>query len=376
MKLAKFAICSLLYALCICVADAAYPVNQAAYQQQPVYIGTYQPQPQIVYQQPAVQPVVQQVVVPTDNRAVSPTRITGTLPRVGSNATNAGRQYYEPQDYDRLADSGIYIGLSAGYSASINGGMTADYASDPTGFFAPGAFEEAAFKSDTVIPLSVSLGAAINNDLRADFSYTRYSNISYPDTAMTSDGLGGLVETQNTGGAITANAIMLNIYYNVDSYTGYLMGGSLRPYIGAGVGIALNSISDYVVFDGTFYSECNPALETCDITMPTGISDIYAYHNGGTTENLAYMLEGGITADLSGGLKLDFFVRYSGVGKVKSSGSIEVSQTEWLWDGTFDANGDPVEYESPIEAVQHYTNWHETGNLSTLDLGVRLRLQF
>ncbi len=373
----KIALCSLLFALFFAGANAAYPVNPAAYQQ-PVYVGTYNPQPQVVYQQ-VPQPVVQQVVIPTAARAAQPTRVTGTLPRVGSNATIAGRQYYEPQDYDRLADSGLYIGLSAGYSAAVNGGMTADYAGQPDGYYAPGAFQEAAFKSDTVIPLQVSLGAAINNDLRADFSYSRYGNISYAESSQTSDGGVGFTPTQNTGGAITANAIMLNVFYNIDSYTGYLMGGALRPYVGIGVGIAMNTIGDYVVYDGTFYSEpcviSNPdgTIDTSgcyyfdsaagqEFPLPTGFSDITAYHNGGTSENLAYMIEGGVTADLSGGLKLDIYARYSGLGKVKSSGSIEVTQTEWL-----PMEEPPYEYASDIESVYHYTNWYEEGNLSTVD---------
>ena len=161
---------------------------------------------------------------------------------------------------------------------------------------------------------------------------------------------------------------MLNVYYNIDSYTGYLAGGALRPYIGAGVGISLNTIADYVVYDGTFYDVMKPsAAGAGDLT---GISDIYAYHNGGTTEQLAFSVEGGLTTELDGGIKLDFFVRYANLGKVKTSGSIVVSQTEWLGDG---AGG---EYQAPYDAVFHYTNWYESGRLGMVDLGVRARLQF
>lgn len=343
------------------VADAAYPV----------YSG-YQGQGQMVYMptQTATQTTVNNGAVVYTNavNAASPTRITGALPRVGSNTTNAGRQYYEPADYDRLADSGLYVGLSVGYSASVAGSMLADYMGEQNAFFVPGAFQEADFNSDTVIPLQLSVGAAINNDIRVDFSYLRYSGISYPSMVKSSDGVGGFVDAQVDGGAITSNVTMLNLYYNIDSYTGYLAGGILRPYVGVGVGMSLNTIADYVVYDNTFYSEMEPSVAGAgDLT---GISDVYAYHNGGTMEQLAFMFEGGLTTELEGGIKMDFFVRYANLGKVQTSGSIIVSQTEWLGDG---AGG---EYPAPYDSVFHYTNWYESGRLNTVDLGIRLRLQF
>jgi len=355
------------------MVHGAYPVYQQ--QQMPQQVIYQQPGVQpMVYQQPGGQPMVYQqpgVVMPANRTvAAGSTRVTGALPRVGSNSTNAGRQYYQPVDYDRLADSGLYMGLSIGYAASTKGAMSADYRNEFNAFFVPGAFEEANFRSDAVMPLQLSLGAAINNDVRVDFSYLRYRRVEYADTVMSSDGMGGYTETRATGGAITSNATMLNVYYNVDSYTGFLAGGALRPYVGIGVGISLNTISDYVILDASFYSEGDPSY-----TPPgglTGISDIYAYHNGGTTEQLAYMFEGGVTTELEGGIKLDFFMRYSGLGKIRSSGSIVVTQTEWL------ATGDPnvPEQPAPYDSVFHYTNWYESGSLSTIDLGVRMRLQF
>ena len=309
-------------------------------------------------------------VVQTNNQNVAnPTRVTGTLPRVGSNSTTtAGRQYYQPADFDRLADSGLYVGLSVGYSASISGSVLSEYMNEEYGQFVPGAFQAADFDTDTVIPLQLSVGASINNDLRVDFGYLRYSGMAYPSVVQSADGVGGYVEATVDGGAITANATMLNLYYNIDSYTGYLAGGMLRPYVGVGVGISLNTIADYVVYDNTFYSEKNPSNALAG--QLTGISDVYAYHNGGTSEQLAFMVEGGLTTDLDGGIILDFFVRYTNLGQVRTSGSIIVSQTEWLGDG---AGG---EYAAPYDSVYHYTNWYESARLSTIDIGIRLRLQF
>ncbi len=351
--------------VCMGLSSGAY----AAYPAYPSYQAT-NAQGQMVYLPGNSAQVVPTQQVQTTNTvaAANPTRVTGALPRVGSAATTAGRQYYQPADYDRLADSGLYIGVSAGYSASIMGSMGADYTGEQNAFFVPGAFQDADFDNDTVIPLQLSVGAAINNDIRVDFAYLRYSGLSYPGEVQSSDGAGGFVTAKVDGGAITANATMLNLYYNIDSYTGYLAGGALRPYIGAGVGLSLNTIADYVVYDNTFYSEMDPgAAGAGDLT---GISDVYAYHNGGTTEQFAFMLEGGLTTEMDGGIKLDFFVRYANLGKVKTSGSIIVSQTEWLGDGAGD------EYEAPYDSVFHYTNWYESGRLGMVDVGVRLRLQF
>ena len=350
------------------VADAAYPAYQAQ-----------QPQGAVI-NMPGTVPTIQpnQIVVANSAVAAQPTRVTGALPRVGSNATAAGRQYYQPADFDRLADSGLYIGISAGYSMAIMGGMNADYKSEESGAFVPGAWEEATWDADTVIPLQVSVGASINNDIRVDFSYTRYGGLSNPSTIGIADtngyGSGGILEVPSSGGAVTANATMLNIYYNIDSYTGYMMGGSLRPYIGAGVGLSLNTIGDYVIYDGHFYPEVSDDDLASGMLKPgtlTGVSDVYAYHNGGTSENFAFMLEAGLTTDMGGGLKLDFFARYANLGTVKTSGSIVLSQTEWLYD-----NATGEEYPGPYDAVYHYTNWYESGRIGVVDLGVRLRLQF
>ncbi|MBR5904745.1 MAG: hypothetical protein IKZ49_04425 [Alphaproteobacteria bacterium] len=354
------------------MAGAAYPV----YNQYPVMNNGYAVPTQnyaIMQQNQRTNIMPQQLASASavnGRPMANPNRVTGSLPRVGSSATNAGRQYYQAADYNRLAESGLYIGLSAAYSTAISGSMSTDYAGEENSFFAPGSFRASDFNKDTIIPLQISVGAAINSDIRVDFSFMRISGLSYADKVQTYTGSEYTTATVS-GGAITSNSTMLNVYYNVDSFTGYMMGGSLRPYIGAGVGLALNTIADYVVFDSTFYDETGD-LGPSSIPAGglTGISDVYAYHNGGTMEQLAFSLEAGVTTDMNDGLKLDFFIRYANLGKIKTSGSIIVSQTEWLSDGAGD------EYEAPYDSVFHYTNWYESGRLSNLDVGVRLRLEF
>lgn len=364
------------------VVGAAYPVYNPTQLSRQGYVIN----PQYVNQQPNLQVITGQRsnIMPNqlaaasysngrpvlNNVASNPNRITGSLPRVGSSATNAGRQYYQSADYDRLADSGLYIGLSAGYSTMVSGSMSADYAGAKDAFLAPGSFRESDLQHDSVIPFQISVGAAINSDIRVDFSFLRYSGISYASDIQTSTG-DGFTDATVSGGAITSNATMLNVYYNVDSVTGYMAGGYLRPYIGGGIGLSLNTIADYVVFDNHFYDETGGlGPGSIEAGFLTAVSDIYGYHNGGTTEQIAFTLEGGVTTDMNEGLKIDFFVRYANLGKVKTSGSVVVSQTEWLSDGAGD------EYEAPYDSVMHYTNWTESGRLSNIDVGVRLRLEF
>ena len=145
----------------------------------------------------------------------------------------------------------------------------------------------------------------------------------------------------------------------------------MRPYIGVGVGLSLNTISDYVVYDGSYYKIIEDLGTTINNAgVLTGVSDIYAYHNGGTTEQLAFMAEAGVTTDMGEGIKVDFFARYANLGKVKTSGSIVLSQTEWLADGLGN------EVQADYDSVYHYTNWYESGRIGMIDVGVRLRLQF
>lgn len=361
------------------VAGAAYPVynpQQLARQGYVINTQQYPTQNAQVQSQQRTNIMPQQLAAASavNGRpmvAVSnPNRVTGSLPRVGSSATNAGRQYYQASDYDRLADSGLYVGLSAGYNVMTKGSMSADYANEEKAFLAPGSFVSSDFQKDSVIPLQVSVGAAINSDVRVDFSFLRYSGLSYANNVQTSTG-DGFTDATVSGGAITSNSTMLNVYYNIDSFTGNMSGGALRPYVGAGVGLALNTIADYVVFDNHFYDETD-GLGPGSVAAGylTAVSDIYGYHNGGTMEQIAFNLEAGVTTAMNDGLKLDFFVRYANLGKVKTSGSIVVSQTEWLSDGAGD------EYEAPYDSVFHYTNWFESGRLNMIDVGVRLRLEF
>ena len=146
------------------VAGAAYPVYQNYQNPQNVIAYPAGYQQNTTYSRTTVNVPATNSRVMTVNSGVAaqPNRVTGALPKVGSTAVAAGRQYYQPADYDRLADSGLYVGLSAAYTASVMGSIKSDYASEEDAYVVPGAFAAADFDSDTVIPLHLSVGAASN----------------------------------------------------------------------------------------------------------------------------------------------------------------------------------------------------------------------
>ncbi|MDR1071142.1 MAG: hypothetical protein LBL21_00660 [Rickettsiales bacterium] len=254
----------------------------------------------------------------------------------------------------------FYAGLSVGYAAYVSGGMKADYADEPDAWKAPGSFKRSAFEIETrSTPVQISLGANIIGGLRADISYMQYSGISMPDLVRTAtggrSGYDGYFSFHATGGDVSGSATMLNAYYDFGRLTGRFIGGKLSPYIGAGIGLGANEISDYEIFDSGMYS--------LDAGI-TGASNIRALHFGGTAKNnLVYMFEAGGTAELLDRLQLDLFVRWTALGRVQTKGNIILTQTVWQ-------GGSPV-YDETLRF-----DWRESGTLGFLDIGARLRLLF
>lgn len=255
----------------------------------------------------------------------------------------------------------FYAGLSVGYVAFMNGGMTADYKNKTDSWVVPGSFRQSEFEiNKRSTPIQFSVGANIINDLRVDISHMFYSGISLPGLVSTSAGGrdGGYTDYfsfHSRGGDISGSATMVNAYYNLDHFTGRIIGGKLSPYIGAGIGLGTNKISDYVI-----YEEGHHAI---DAGM-TGSSNILVVHSGGTTNNFAYSFEVGGTSQLFNRLQLDLFVRYTDLGRVQTNGDVLLTQTVWV-DGAPDHN-----------ETLNYKNWRESGTLSIVDIGARLRFLF
>jgi hypothetical protein len=255
----------------------------------------------------------------------------------------------------------FYAGLSVGYVAFMNGGITADYKNKTDSWVVPGSFQKSELEiNKRSTPIQLSVGTKVIKNLRVDISYMIYSGISLPGLVNTSAGGrdGGYTDYfsfHSNGGDISGSAAMLNAYYNLDKITGRIIGGKVAPYIGAGIGLGTNKISDYEVFDAGHHA--------IDAGI-TGTSNVLAVHSGGTTNNFAYSVEIGGTSQLFNRLLLDLFVRYTDLGRVQTNGDVLLTQTVWV--------GGAPDHDETL----NYKDWKESGTLSIVDIGARIRFLF
>jgi opacity protein-like surface antigen len=246
---------------------------------------------------------------------------------------------------------------------------------------APGSFQQSDFKTNESSAVQFLFGTSMNENLRFDVSYTHYFDIS-----MTMDSKGPIpldpLVTGHTGGyrfstsndtpSISSNAMLLSAYYNfLDSLVGRL---KLRPYVGAGIGMASNTISDYVVYDAGAYIIPSLLGTTPSVGTVVGLTDLYARHKGGTVTNFAYAFELGITANLTNRVVLDIFGRWMNLGDVESNG-IVVTHGNLVGGGTVVTPGTGHgSYSGTSDS--YFPEWGESGTLSVLDIGARLRWMF
>ena len=255
----------------------------------------------------------------------------------------------------------FYAGFSLGYVASLSGGMTADYIDQQDSWIVPGSFDKSVFQIDKKsVPIQFSVGARIIETLSIAISYTDYSGISMPELVSTAtggrNGFDGYFPFHETGGKVSGDAVMLNTYYNLEHLTGRFIGGKISPYIGAGIGLGTNEISDYVVYDDGVYDVDE---------YGNGSGNINATHFGGKTQNnLVYMFEAGGTTKLFDRVLLDLFIRWTSFGQVKTNGEVLLTQTVW-------ENSAPV-YDETLR----YDDKRESGTLNITDVGVRLKFLF
>jgi len=216
----------------------------------------------------------------------------------------------------------LYAGFALGRVMSVGGRMRPNYELGPGAWFNSSSFQQTAFQNNDAMSIQAVVGMSISDNLRIDASWMNYSGISMLGSA------------QQFGGNISSEAIMLNVYHNLDSYTGRIINGIFRPYIGIGAGVGFNTIADWI-YNTSIYQ--------------AGMS-------GSSTTSLAGALEFGLTAESDKGLMLDFFVRWTNLGRVSATG--------WMWADDLANN---LEYNTD--------EWRERGIISMLDMGVRLRLQ-
>ena len=130
---------------------------------------------------------------------------------------------------------------------------------------------------DESIISDIGVGCEFTENLRADVT------LGYRSEAQVQDSFTSL------DAKYSALTVMANVYYDIGNFNGF------TPYVGAGVGVSRNQISD--------------------ISLP-------ATSSGGTKTSFAYALHAGVSYDYSEALALDASYRYIDLGKGKSNGDV------------------------------------------------------
>jgi opacity protein-like surface antigen len=118
-------------------------------------------------------------------------------------------------------------------------------------------------------------------------------------------------------GKISSAALMLNGYFDLGTWYG------ITPYVGAGVGIARNTMSGFtdsgLNVSGTGLNSMGLPVVGGVATQggPTGVVAISPIRDR-STYSLAYALMAGLSYDVSQNLKLEFGYRYMNMGSAKS----------------------------------------------------------
>ncbi|MDR1009487.1 MAG: hypothetical protein LBL52_04530, partial [Rickettsiales bacterium] len=148
-----------------------------------------------------------------------------------------------------------------------------------------------------------------------DFFYDQYDDLLYVE-----------------GGSIDSQAIGMNIFIPLGDFIGSLFDGTITPYIGAGFGVSYNKVADYYVYDEMGFAEV--PLDDSGLPFdPEYFDDLSGYyewdgwltHFGATTKSTMWNLELGVEVSVNKKTKLDFYVKQSSFGIVKSKGDVEAT---------------------------------------------------
>jgi hypothetical protein len=306
------------------------------------------------------------------------------------------KQYRNASAYDTLADTGIYFGIGFSIGKNMGDAMTIER---NDGFIVGNNDSSNPNAENDTTAFEVSVGMLISSNVRFDLSYLRYTGMKYGTAAEVSDGVGTIQLPVTNGGGIGSDVFMLSMYYSLEEVFGNFAGGKIVPYIGAGVGVAFNSVNTYTISDPEGYpilTECfSPvSVASTGAQVPDGLCtwlyDGMITHGGNTTKNLAYRLELGITWKLQNQMFFDFYGRYSVLGKVETSGivvqdyladyPVEVDNGPWIWEtvndnGVFDQGESYLDYDVGQETTTSF-NSKEKGDVTVAEFGVRFRIMF
>ena len=206
--------------------------------------------------------------------------------------------------------SGFYLRGDVGEGnlqlSNANSSFSPDYPYSDNGYPTPNGkpagFNEQDFSATSQVIVGVGAGYQFNHFFRADvtgefrfgsqyrategYNFQQYYNGVENDTGYTT--------SDRYSGKISNGLILANGY--IDLGTWY----HLTPYVGAGVGVAINHLSGVTDLNELNYGQ------------PSGSSQ------GNTKTNFAYAFMAGVAYDIAPNLKLDFGYRFVDMGRLQS----------------------------------------------------------
>ena len=267
-------------------------------------------------------------------------------------------------------------------------------------------------------PFYLGFGIMQNRKYRFDINYTNISGLKYDSSAYTNEQFCGPTEIDEvtgdfyfdcsdlspvSGGSVKSNALMLNFQFSLNDLVKDFIGDLIVPYVGGGVGIAFNKVSDYTVFDeyGDALIPAGTDGYVYDSTTGEDITGFYQYdgeitHFGMTTNNVAWNIEAGLTVNIDRTTILDVYYKMANYGTIKSNNmayynyeTVDIVDpteqlnsandycTEEAYQEGFLYNDETGWCESePYTQDGFVSNATEKGKIETREIGVKLRLIF
>jgi opacity protein-like surface antigen len=101
-------------------------------------------------------------------------------------------------------------------------------------------------------------------------------------------------------GRLESTSGLVNVYVDLGTWSGF------TPYVGAGIGAALNRLDEYTVEATCLTGGCGPIGATSVLPVPSS-----------ETYDFAWALMGGVAVDVSGGFQVDLGYRYVNLGEAR-----------------------------------------------------------
>lgn len=196
--------------------------------------------------------------------------------------------------------------------------------------------------------LNFGIGFFVNSDIRVELSYNSMDGLSYGSNALwleqyrySDEEVDFASDIPAYGGEVSANFVLMSVFYSLEDHIGALSKTGIKPYIGAGVGYSFNEVTDLslnsVNSDSANWGYYDVSVDACqgfeDLNDPTewicvvDVDHIMTYV-GETTKSFAWHVSAGLSYQVSENFYVDLAYRYLNLGKVTTSNHLIDEYTE------------------------------------------------